>query len=96
MTDQILDGYNSDLREGILDAIYRASSAVSSTEVIQALRIHGFQQGEPTIISAIRQAVAENPNIKTDSRNGEVTYQWVGQHWGARRSLANHLARGTS
>lgn len=84
---------NSDLREGILDAIYRADSAVSCLKVIQALRRHGFQQAEATIISNIREAVAGNPNIKMDSRNGEVTYQWVGQRYAARRSLVNHLAR---
>src|ERR1700722_9158159 len=40
---QILVASTSDLREGILDAIYRSDSAISCIQVIQALRRHGFQ-----------------------------------------------------
>ena len=80
----------SDLREAILDLIYKADSSVP--ELVTALRKRGFRQQEPAIISLVQSAVAElenATNIKTDSRNGEVIYRWVGQHYGSRRSLAN-------
>lgn len=90
---QILVASTSDLQEGILDAIYRADSTISCIQVIQALRRHGFQQAEATIVSSIQQTVTGNPNIKIRSRNGDVIYQWVGRRYGARRSIANRLAR---
>ncbi len=90
---QILVASTSDLREGILDAIYRADTPISCMQVIQALRRNGFQQADATVISRIQQTVAGNPNIKSHSRNGDVTYQWTGRRYAGRRSPANHLAR---
>ena len=89
----LVDAYAADLREGILDAIYRAGSAVSPADVVLALRRHGFQQGEATIIDNLLRVAAENPNIKIRSRHAAATYQWVGPRYGARRSPANHMVR---
>jgi hypothetical protein len=94
MENEILDAPNRDLQEAILDVIYGASDGISLAEVVAALRQSGFQQEEQSITSLIRSTVANNSTAITTVRSskGQPIHQWVGSHFGARRSEANRLA----
>jgi hypothetical protein len=87
----------SDLQEETLDVIYRADGALLSTvEVFRALRARGHEifsgEGIAIIRTTVETACAVGEKIQTRVSDGRTTYQWVGSHFGARRSLANRYA----